>query len=99
MDEKAQHALLETVHAFVEEEIKPVVREFEVEDRYPQGIVERMKELGLFGSFIPEEYGGLGLDVSAYARIIEDISRGWMRDRKSTRLNSSHANISYAVFC
>lgn len=95
MDEKAQHALLETVHAFVEEEIKPVVREFEVEDKYPQGIVERMKELGLFGAIIPEEYGGLGLDVSAYARIIEDISRGWM---SIAGIINSHLILAYDIY-
>jgi alkylation response protein AidB-like acyl-CoA dehydrogenase len=95
MDEKAQHALLETVHAFVEEEIKPVVREFEVEDKYPQGIVERMKELGLFGAIIPEGYGGLGLDVSAYARIIEDISRGWM---SIAGIINSHLILTYNIY-
>jgi alkylation response protein AidB-like acyl-CoA dehydrogenase len=95
MNEKTRQALLRTVHRFVEEEIKPVARELDVEDKYPQGTVERMKELGLFGAIIPEEYGGLGLDISAYTRIIENISRGWM---SIAGIINSHLILAYNIY-
>ena len=95
MDEKAPQALLGTVYEFVENEIKPIAREFEVEDKYPQEVVDRMKELGLFGVIVPEEYGGLGLDISAYAQIIEDISRGWM---SIAGIINSHLILAYNIY-
>ncbi|MFS8573159.1 MAG: acyl-CoA dehydrogenase family protein, partial [Clostridia bacterium] len=57
-----QKEILAVVREFAEREIKPVVKEYEPHDIYPQPIVDRMKELGLFGLTIPEEYGGAGLD-------------------------------------
>src|SRR5579885_593819 len=56
----------------------PVASRYEHADEYPQPLVDRMKELGLFGATIPAEYGGLGLDYSTYARIVEELCRGWM---------------------
>src|SRR4030095_3753167 len=47
-------------------------------DEYPHTLVTRMRELGLFGALVPAEHGGLGLSVSVYARVIEEIARGWM---------------------
>ena len=73
-----QRAIAEMVHGFVDNEILPVVEEFDHEDKFPQAIVEQMKELGLFGVTIPEEYGGMGLDLTTYAMIIEELSRGWI---------------------
>jgi alkylation response protein AidB-like acyl-CoA dehydrogenase len=67
-----------TVRRFVEREVKPVAGELEHADAYPQALVDRMKELGLFGATIPVEYGGLGLDYSTYAMIVEELCRGWM---------------------
>jgi alkylation response protein AidB-like acyl-CoA dehydrogenase len=67
-----------TVRRFVEREVKPVASELEHADAYPQALVDRMKELGLFGATIPVEYGGLGLDYSTYAMIVEELCRGWM---------------------
>jgi alkylation response protein AidB-like acyl-CoA dehydrogenase len=55
-----------------------VASRYEHDDEYPQPLVDRMKELGLFGATIAPEWGGLGLDVSTYARIVEEICRGWM---------------------
>src|SRR5687767_14528927 len=52
--------------------------EFDHEDKFPEAIVEQMKELGLFGVTIPEEYGGMGLDLTTYAMIVEELSRGWI---------------------
>jgi alkylation response protein AidB-like acyl-CoA dehydrogenase len=70
--------ILDTVRRFVDREVIPVASKYEHADEYPQPLVDRMKELGLFGATIPVEYGGLGLDTSTYARIVEEICRGWM---------------------
>jgi alkylation response protein AidB-like acyl-CoA dehydrogenase len=70
--------ILDTVRRFVDREVIPVASRYEHADEYPQPLVDRMKELGLFGATIPVEYGGLGLDTSTYARIVEEICRGWM---------------------
>jgi alkylation response protein AidB-like acyl-CoA dehydrogenase len=70
--------IIDTVRRFVDREVIPVASRYEHADEYPQPLVDRMKELGLFGATIPVEYGGLGLDTSTYARIVEEICRGWM---------------------
>src|SRR5215470_15999162 len=70
--------ILETVRRFVEREVMPAASTLEHADAYPHALVERMKELGLFGATIPTEYGGLGLDYSTYAMIVEELCRGWM---------------------
>src|SRR3989442_684898 len=70
--------VLDTVRRFVEREVMPVASRYEHADEYPQPLVERMKELGLFGATIPVEYGGLGLDYSTYSMIVEELCRGWM---------------------
>jgi hypothetical protein len=73
-----QEEILKTVRAFVEAEILPVATELEHRDEYPTEIVEGLKELGLFGLMIPEEYGGLGESLLTYALCVEEIARGWM---------------------
>jgi alkylation response protein AidB-like acyl-CoA dehydrogenase len=73
-----QTEILKTVRTFVDEKILPVATELEHRDEYPTDIVEGMKELGLFGLTIPEEYGGLGESLLTYALVVEEISRGWM---------------------
>jgi alkylation response protein AidB-like acyl-CoA dehydrogenase len=73
-----QRQIVATVRQFVEKEVKPVASALEHDDVYPHELVARMKELGLFGSLIPEEYSGLGLDSTTYAMIIEELCRGWM---------------------
>ncbi len=70
--------ILDTVRRFVEREVIPVASRYEHADEYPQPLVDRMKELGLFGATIPVEYGGLGLAYGTYARIVEELCRGWM---------------------
>ncbi len=66
------------VRRFVEDEVQPAASALEHADAYPHTLVARMRELGLFGALVPVEYGGLGLDVTTYARTIEEICRGWM---------------------
>ena len=73
-----QRAICEMVHQFADEQILPNAEHYDHEDAFPEPIVEQMKELGLFGVTIPEEYGGMGLDLSTYAMIVEELSRGWI---------------------
>src|SRR5689334_5726583 len=73
-----QQEILSTVRDFVDKEIIPVSTELEHRDEYPQAIVDGLKELGLFGLMIPEEYGGLGESLLTYALCVEEIARGWM---------------------
>src|SRR5262247_4102449 len=70
--------IVDTVRRFVEREVMPVASKYEHANEYPHDLVERMKELGLFGATIAPEWGGLGLDYSTYARIVEELCRGWM---------------------
>ena len=73
-----QRAITEMVRQFVDEQIIPKAEHYDHEDSFPEPIVEQMKELGLFGVTIPEEYGGMGLDLTTYAMIVEELSRGWI---------------------
>jgi len=73
-----QQAILEAVRDFVDNEIIPVANELEHADEYPQKIVDGLKEMGVFGLMIPEEYGGLGESLLTYALVVEEIARGWM---------------------
>src|SRR5450631_2437040 len=73
-----QSELLKLVRKFVDEQIIPVAMELERKDEYPAQIVEGMKEMGIFGLMIPEEYGGLGESLLTYALCVEEIARGWM---------------------
>ena len=73
-----QEEILKTIRQFVEQKIIPVANELEHKDEYPTEIVEDLKELGVFGLMIPEEYGGLGESLLTYALAVEEIARGWM---------------------
>src|SRR6478752_5203610 len=73
-----QQEILSTVKTFVDKEIIPHANALEHADEYPQDIVDGMKEMGLFGLTIPEEYGGLGESLLTYALVVEEIARGWM---------------------
>jgi len=74
-DQREFKSLLRT---FVDKEIVPVARDWEQSGRYPTEIVDGMKEMGLFGITVPEEYGGLDLDPVSFALVFEEIARGWM---------------------
>jgi alkylation response protein AidB-like acyl-CoA dehydrogenase len=73
-----QTEILSAVRDFVNNEILPVANELEHNDEYPQAIVDGLKELGVFGLMIPEEYGGLGESLLTYVLVVEEIARGWM---------------------
>jgi len=73
-----QTEILAAVKTFVDKEIIPHATDLEHKDEFPEAIVEGMKEMGLFGLTIPEEYGGLGESLLTYALVVEQIARGWM---------------------
>ncbi len=73
-----QDAILRTVREFVDRDVLPSVAKYDRADEFPQPLYERMVEMGLFGMTIPEEHGGLGLDVMTYALVVAELSRGWI---------------------
>src|SRR5438067_8340700 len=77
-DEALADELVDAVRTFVTKEVLPVASDFEHADAYPEPLVGQMKAMGLFGVTIPTEHGGLGLDITTYARIVEEVSFGWM---------------------
>jgi alkylation response protein AidB-like acyl-CoA dehydrogenase len=77
-DEAVRSEIIETVGKFVQREVIPVAADLERTDTFPTAIVEQMKAMGLFGVTIPEEYGGLGLDLLTYIGVIEELAYGWM---------------------
>ena len=76
--EEARAQIVAMVRDFVRREVEPVAAELDREDRVPHDLIDQMKELGLFGITVPEEYGGLGLDYTTFAAIFEELSRGFM---------------------
>ena len=89
-----QRDILSTVRDFVDKEIIPVATDLEHKDEYPTQIVEGMKELGLFGLTIPEEYGGLGQSLLTYALVVEQIARGWM---SVSGIVNTHFIVAYMI--
>ena len=77
-DDNQESLILDSVERFLAQEVKPHAQRLEHDDIYPTEIVEKMKEMGLFGCLIAPEYGGLGLSTVTYAKIIERISTVWM---------------------
>src|ERR1700755_1514588 len=73
-----QKEILSTVKEFVDKEIIPNALDLEHKDEFPEAIVEQVKEMGLCGLMIDEEYGGLGESLLTYALVVEQIARGWM---------------------
>ncbi len=73
-----EQQVLDAIDRWVEKEVRPVARRFDLADEYPQDLVEQMKELGLFGATIGQEWGGLGLSATAYAQLVSRIARAWM---------------------
>ena len=86
--------ILNSIDRFLERDVRPYVRELEDSDTWPADIVEKMKELGLFGATISPEYGGLGLPASTYAKIVERVSAVWM---SVSGIFNSHLIMSAAV--
>ena len=76
--EKVRQDIVASIRRFVERNVLPVASDLEHRDEYPAEIVAGLKELGLFGANVPTEYGGLGLDYTTFAMVIEELARGWM---------------------
>lgn len=89
-----ERTLLDTIDAWVEKSVAPVAREHDLADTYPHELVEEMKELGLFGATISQEYGGLGLPAAIYAKIIIRIASVWMAP---TGIFNSHLIMAAAI--
>src|SRR5579871_5272550 len=70
--------IVSTVRRFVEKEVIPVASDLEHRNEYPHALVEQMKEMGLFGLNIPEQYGGADVDNTTFAMVFEEITRGWL---------------------
>jgi len=86
--------IVETIRRFVERDVVPVASTLEHRNEYPQQLVERMKELGLFGATIPSEFGGLGLDFTTYAMVIEELCVGWM---SLSGILNTHLLLAYMI--
>ena len=89
-----QQEILSTVRDFVDNEIIPVATKLEHADEYPTHIVDGMKDMGLFGLMIPEEYGGLGESLLTYAVVVEEIARGWM---SVSGIINTHFIVAYMI--
>ena len=89
-----QQDIVSAVREFVEKEILPVATELEHADEYPSRIVDGMKEMGLFGLMIPEEYDGLGESLLTYALTVEEIARGWM---SVSGIINTHFIVAYMI--
>ena len=94
MNTAEETQILDAIGKWLERDVRPRARELEKKDEYPQAMVETMKELGLFGATIPQEYGGLGLPASTYAKIVAQISEVWM---SLTGIFNSHLIMAAAV--
>jgi butyryl-CoA dehydrogenase len=89
-----ERMLLDAIDSWVEKSVKPIAKEYDHEDKYPHALVEEMKELGLFGATIGQQYGGLGLPASVYAKIVTRVSSVWMAP---TGIFNSHLIMAAAI--
>ena len=94
MAETLDHDVIEAVRRFVDRDVIPVASELEHADEYPHALVATMRELGLFGATIPVEHGGLGLSFVSYARLMAELSRGWM---SLAGVINSHLIMAYII--
>ena len=94
VDAEQEALILDGIERFLDRDVRPHVAALEHDDIYPEDIVEKMKEMGLFGATISEDYGGLGLPVTTYAKVIERLSHAWM---SVSGLINSHLIMAAAV--
>lgn len=78
ISEEARSQIIDLVREFVRKDVEPVASRYDHDDIYPAELIDTMREMGLFGITIPEEYGGLGFDHVTLAIIFEELSKGWM---------------------
>ena len=89
-----ERAILDAIDVWVEKEVRPIAKKFDLADEYPHDLVEQMKELGLFGATIGTEYGGLGLSAWTYAQIVIKVASVWMAP---TGIFNSHLIMAAAI--
>ena len=89
-----QREIVRTVRDFVDAEVLPVATQLDHEDAYPDKIVARLKELGVFGLTIGEQYGGLGESLLTYALVVEELARGWM---SISGIINTHFMVAYLI--
>ncbi len=94
LDTDEEQQLLQAIERWVEREVEPRVLEYDHADRYPQVLVEQMKELGLFGATVSAQWGGLGLPARTYAKLVMHISSVWMA---ITGIFNSHLMLAFAI--
>ncbi len=94
MDSHTATLLIREVRRFVDNEVMPVASELEHRDEYPQALIDQMRELGLFGATIGPSWGGLGLPMTVYAQIVEELARGWM---SLTGVLNTHLLVAYML--
>jgi alkylation response protein AidB-like acyl-CoA dehydrogenase len=70
--------IVAVVHDWVEDSVRPVARDLEHDNTYPGELIEAMKQLGVFGLAVPQDYGGSGVSTPCFALVTEELARGWM---------------------
>ena len=94
-----EQAVVDVVRHFVDREVRPVVRELEHANTYPEALIEQMKELGIFGLAIPEPYGEAPVSMPCYALVTEELARGWMslagRDGRAHRRRQAAGRVRH----
>ena len=93
-DEADERRLLDLIDRWIARDLRPIVREYDHADRYPAHVVEQMKELGLFGATVDQQYGGLGLRATTYAQLVMRIASVWM---SITGIFNSHLMLALAI--
>jgi alkylation response protein AidB-like acyl-CoA dehydrogenase len=73
-----ERLLVQTVRAFIDRDVKPTVRDVEHANEYPEKWIEQMKQIGIYGLAIPEEYGGSPVSMPCYVLVTQELARGWM---------------------
>jgi alkylation response protein AidB-like acyl-CoA dehydrogenase len=94
IDPQDEEALLDMISKWVEGEVRPIVKQYDHADEWPAHLVDQMAELGLFGATVGQEYGGLGLPASTYAKLVMKISAAWM---SITGIFNSHLMLALAI--
>ncbi|MEM6107519.1 acyl-CoA dehydrogenase family protein [Mycobacterium sp. 050272] len=89
-----EQAMIGLVAAFVDDRVRPRVREFEATDTYPEEFIDEMKKLGFFGLLIPQEHGGVDVSTACFAAVTEELARGWM---SLAGAMGGHSVISYLI--
>jgi alkylation response protein AidB-like acyl-CoA dehydrogenase len=89
-----QRDIVRTVRDFVDAEVLPVATELDHADAYPDAIVNRLRDLGVFGLTVGQEYGGLGESLLTYALVVEELSRGWM---SLSGIINTHFIVAYLI--